>query len=403
MHIKCTNGSPIVGTLDHLPPLPLSISYTPFTTILTEQDELGIYHALRLPGRIRRIELVLWPSVLQKVVMLMGEHFPILEHLSLSFATTTIDNSLPLTLPKGLLAPNLRHLVLPRISPPRRLRVLTSTDSLVKLVLSNIQASSYFRPRLLVARLSSLPLLEELVIGFSIPIPRPSTERELLGEGAPITLPSLKTLRFKGVGAYMESLVAQIRAPLLERLEITLFNQIAFALPNLSSLINITEAFKLPNAAVGFDRNEVYVTMVHDMHDSSEWGPFSISVICEPFDWQIDCAVGICHALIPALSSVEDFMIGCPYGFQIPTALENDEIDGTTWHELLRSFIGMKELYINEVLLEELSHALQVDEVGLDPGFLPNLRSIHAANNLFTAFIDTRQALGRPVQFSRRW
>ena len=63
----------------------------------------------------------------------------------------------------------------------------------------------------------------------------------------------------------------------------------------------------------------------------------------------------------------------------------------------------MKELYINEVLLEELSRALQVDEVGLDPGFLPNLRSIHAADNLFTAFIDTRQALGRPVQFARRW
>ena len=402
MHIECTNGSPIVGTLDHLPPLPLFINYTPFTTMLTEQDELGIYHALRLHGRVRRIELVLWRSVLQKVFMLMGEHFPILEHLSLSYATT-IDNSLPLTLPKGFVAPNLRHLGLPGISPPRRLRVLTSTDSLVKLVLSNIQASSYFRPRLLVARLSSLPLLEELVIGFSIPIPRPSTERELLGEGAPVILPGLKALRFKGVGAYLESLVAQIRVPLLERLEITLFNQIAYELPHLSSLINITEAFKLPNAAVDFDRNEVYVTMVHDMHDSSELGPLSISVICEPFDWQIDCAVGICHALITALSGVEDFMIGYPYGFQIPTTLENDEIDGTTWHELLRSFIGMKELYINEVLLEELSRALQVDEVGLDPGFLPNLRSIHAANNLFTAFIDTRQALGRPVQFSRRW
>ena len=281
--------------------------------------------------------------------------------------------------------------------------MLASTDSLVKLELSNIQTSSYFRPRLLVARLSSLPLLEELFIGFSIPLPRPSTERELLSEAAPVTLPGLKTLRFKGVGAYMESLVAQIRAPLLKRLEITLFNQIAFALPHLSSLISITDAFKLPNAVVGFDHNKLYFTMVHDMHDSSEWGPFSISVICEPFDWQIDCAVGICHTLITALSGVEDFMIGCPYGFQIPTALENGGIDGTTWHELLRSFVGMKELYLNEVLLEELSRALQVDEVGLDPGFLPNLLSIHAADNLFAAFIDTRQAVGRPVQFARRW
>ena len=99
------------------------------------------------------------------------------------------------------------------------------------------------------ARLRSLPQLEELYIGFSIPIPRPSTERELLGEqGTPVTLPSLKNLRFKGVSAYLESLVAQIRAPLLEQLDITLFNQIAFALPHLSHLINITEGFKFPDS-----------------------------------------------------------------------------------------------------------------------------------------------------------
>ena len=59
---------------------------------------------------------------------------------------------------------------------------------------ANIRASGYFRPRLLVARLQSLPQLEELSIGFSIPIPRPSAERELLGEqGTPVTLPNLKT------------------------------------------------------------------------------------------------------------------------------------------------------------------------------------------------------------------
>ena len=83
----------------------------------------------------------------------------------------------------------------------------------------------------------------------------------------------------------------------------------------------------------------------------------------------------------------------------IPTEWQNGEIDGTTWHELLRSFIGVKELYIDDALLEELSRALQVDEVGLDPGFLPNLQSIHADDNLFTSFIDSRQVVGRPVQF----
>ena len=406
MRIKCTNGTPIVDMLDHLPPLPLFVNYghtrPRFSTrVLTEKDELGIYHALRLPERVYHIDLEFPPSILHKVIVLLDGQFPILEHLSLTFSASS-ENSLPLTLPKAFLAPNLRHITLPSINPPRRLRFLTSTV-LVKLVLSDIQTSSYFCPRLLATRLRSLPLLEELFVGFSVPIPRPSTERELLGEpAAPVTLPSLKTLRFKGVGAYLESLVTQIRAPLLERLEVTLFNQIAFALPRLSYLINITEAFKLPGVAVGFDCNEVYVTTVLRGSERFDRGPFHLRVMCKQLDWQIDCASQICHALIPALSSAERLTLYYNH-WDVTTEFQNGAIDSATWHDLLRSFIGVQRLYIDNRLLEELSGALQVDEVGSDPGFLPNLRSINSRRNLFTAFIDTRQVVGRPVQFSQGW
>jgi hypothetical protein len=109
----------------------------------------------------------------------------------------------------------------------------------------------------------------------------------------------------------------------------------------------------------------------------------------------------ICHALIPALSGVEQFMPDCPSYFQIPTEFQNGAIDSTMWHDLFRSFIGVQELHVEDSLgiLEELSRALQVGEVGLDPEFLPNLRSIHARDNLFASFIDTRRVVGRPVQF----
>ena len=228
MHIQCTHGTPTVDTLDHLPPLPLLIHYSHTSVSIQGKDEMGIYHALRLHDRVRQIDLHLPPSILQKCLVLMDEHFPILQHLSLSFAG---DKFTTLTLPKAFLALNLRHLALPSFSPPKRLRFLTSTVSLVTLVLRNIQKSSYFRPKLLASRLLSLPQLEELSIGFSSPIPRPSAERELLGEpGIPITLPNLKTLKFQGISAYLESFVAQIRVPLLNRVDITLFNQIAFAL-----------------------------------------------------------------------------------------------------------------------------------------------------------------------------
>ncbi|KAF8266375.1 hypothetical protein EI94DRAFT_1733227 [Lactarius quietus] len=396
MHIRCTNGTPIVDTLDHLPPLPLLVDYR---YPVTKKDELGIYNTLRMHDRVRDIRLHSSPSILHKCFVLMDKHFPKLEHLDLSVFSTA-DDITTFTLPKAFLAPNLRYLELPGVSPPRRLRMLTSTVSLVTLVLRDIQTSGYFRPRLLVARLSSIPRLEELSIYFSTPIPRPSTERELLvQQGTPVTLPNLKTLRFQGVGAYLECLVGQIRAPFLERLDITLFNQIAFALPHLSYLVNITEAFKRPKVRVHFRHDRVFITT---SHHNSRWydGPFRLSVVCKQLDWQIDCAAQVCSALFIAQFGVERVTLDF-YDRSLPAEWEIGEIDVTTWHELLRPFIGMKELNIQDALSKELSHALQLDEVGSDPGFLPELQHISAVDNLFTSFIDTRRAMGRPVQFSQ--
>ncbi|KAN0134670.1 hypothetical protein V8E53_007455 [Lactarius tabidus] len=397
MHVR----HPCRGPLYHLPPLPLFVDYDTIANIrpiLTEQDKLGIYNALRLHDRVCHISLRLPPYILHKVLVLMDQHFPILDHLSLSLAD---ENSITLTLPQAFRAPNLRHIAVPGISPPGILRFLTSTVFLITLELTEIETSSYFRPRVLVAHLQSLPQLQRLSIDFSIPIPRPSTERELLGEQrAPVTLPSLKYLRFKGVGAYLESLVAQIGVPHLEQLDITLFNQIAFALPHLYHLINSTEIFKLSTVEVYLGFSGVEITTYMGTYHSAPWfdPPFRVRVRCKQLDWQIDCAAQIFHELIPALSSVERFTFKCLSRFQIPTELQNGGIESTMWHELLRPFIGVKMLYIYPGLTEELSRALQVDEVGSDPGFLPNLRTIQTKDNLFTSFIDTRQVVGRPVQ-----
>ena len=395
----------MVNTLDHLPLLPLFVCFNSWPYVaraVLKQDELRIYHALRLHGRIRHIGLDLPPSILHKALALMDGNFPILEHLSLSSPFSPDSrHHLPLTLPKDFVAPNLLHLTLSGIGLPKRLRVLTSTVSLVRLTLSNIQTSSYFRPRLLVARLRSLPLLEGLTIGFSIPIPRPSTERESLGENrAPVTLPSLKSLSFNGVGAYLESLVTQIRVPLLEYLYINLSHQTTVVLPHLFDLINTTKVFKRSSASVDFLHKAVCVTT--ERVSDSGWITYPLYVHCNSSDWQIDSAARICHALIPTLSGVEELALDNLY-HDIPTEMRNGAIDlaidSTTWHDLLRTFIGVKKLSIGSALSEELSRALQVDEVGLDPGFLPNLQCIRAKEDVFTSFIDTRQVVGRPVQF----
>jgi hypothetical protein len=233
----------------------------------------------------------------------MDGRFPTLEDLSL---WSVVDRITIVTLPKASLAPNLRRLALSGISFPNRLRFLTSTISLVTLKLWDIQASSYFRPKLIVARLRSLPQLEELLISFSVPIPRPSTERELLGEqGTPVTLPNLKILGFQGVSVYLESFIAQIRAPVLKQLKITLFNQIAFTLQHLCHFINITEGLKIPVVKVYFCHNgTICVTTFNSSEFIDAWfnGSFSIQVKCKPLDWQIDCAAQICTACPRATS-----------------------------------------------------------------------------------------------------
>ena len=431
MHILCTNGTPIVETLVHLPPLPVFVDYClkmKFVKVkwesvpISREDELGIPHALRLRDRICRINLQhLRASTLHKFLMLMDGPFPKLERLSLS---SMPDESTPLTLPPTFLAPNLRRLTLHGIRLPKRLRLLTSTVSLVILELMNIQASGYFRPRLLVARLQLLPQLEDLVIEFSIPIPRPSAEGLLLGEqGTPVTLSNLKSLKFRGVSAYLERLISQIRTPLLRQLDITVFNQIAFTLPHLSHFLNITEQIKFPStAAVSF----VEASSVILRHRITGWDEpndpdehFTLRVMCVPLDWQIDCAAQICSALWPVLSVVEKLTLNLnPIGYMTPTELQNNEIDSTTWHELLRSFIGVKELHIDRFLSEELSRALEVDDIGSDPGLLSSLQELLSETrtpNSFSSFIYTRMDAGRPVmlhlpnvlynrpQFSQPW
>ena len=252
LQILCTHRTPIVDMLDHLPPIPIFIDYSWLDRYPSAQDELGICRALRLCDRVRSIYIYLPHPTSDEILMLMDSSFPILEHLILS-------STVPVTIPKGFAAPNLRNLILYGVGLPKRLRLLPPLVSLVKLRLVNIGASGYIRPSLLVARLQYLPQLRHLFLEFSIAIPRPSAERELLGkQGPPVTLPNLTHLHFRGVSVYLERLVTQITAPLLERLDIKFFNQLAFTLPHLSNFIGRTEWL---TAKVAFLKDEIYMNL----------------------------------------------------------------------------------------------------------------------------------------------
>jgi hypothetical protein len=262
--------------------------------------------------------------------------------------------------------------------------------------------SCYFPPGHLVTHLPGLPHLEELSIGFAIPIPVPSNEGDLLlAPISPVTLPGLRRLTFRGVGVYLENLVAQINTPLLERLNLTLFFEVAFRLVNLTEFIHRAGGFGCLVARVIFNKDGASI----DAGNYGQWGDekLSLRVNCEPLDWQIDSATQVCSAFREALSTVDELTVGLGVGAVLPGW--GNALDDLLWHELLLPFIGVKKLHIDTSLSFELSRALEsvAGEFALE--LLPELQELEAQleiyqANVFSLFVHTRESVGRPVHLS---
>jgi hypothetical protein len=408
--------------LAHLPPLPLVIDYRNSiaaedeeNSIIAEdeensitagdeensiaaKDEENIISALQQHGRVRHIVLQAPSQILHKSLLPMDGLFARLEHLSV---LSTSDQDSNLILPETLRAPNLQLLSLLGVGLPTGLSLLTSTVSLVILSLTHIRLSGYFRPEHLATHLQHLTQLEELSIGFSIPIPRPNAEGELLrGPIIRVMVPSLRQLIFRGVGAYLDSLIARISAPRLERLSITLFNQLAFTLPHLSHFTNTVAGLRQSVANVSFTPEGVSIFIRHPEQPVDR--VFTLTVNCREFDWQIDSAAQVCSVLMPALSVIEYLGLDLDQ-HTMPFEWQN-AVDSVVWRELLLPFRGVKRLRIgHNALAFELSCSLDSDDAGLIPDLLPDLRVLEVqlvANKAFSAFIDARQLANRPVRLS---
>ena len=75
-------------------------------------------------------------------------------------------------------------------------------------------------------------------------------------------------------------------------------------------------------------------------------------------------------------------------------------MDGTNWHEFLRSFGNVQTLVVDESLVKELSQSLRPDDEELPVGLLPELKklknsAIGNADDIFAPFVNARQNAGR--------
>jgi hypothetical protein len=390
-----TNDSPSLGTLGHLPPLPLVIDYSNRTGTAARNDEENIHFGLQQHGRVLRVALWAPSSILRMLLEPMNKLFPKLEDLSLF--STTFEEMNPM-LPDTFQAPDLRRLALHGIGLSTRLQLLSSAIALSTLTLTNIGASTYFPPGHLVTQLQGLPHLERLSIGFAVPIPLPSSEGELLL--APIslvTLPILRWLTFQGVDVYLSNLVARVNTPLLERLSLTLFFDLTVTLVDLNELIRRTEGFKCLVAEVVFSKDGASIRVGCYERDIGE---LSLHVNREPLDWQIDSATQVLSALRNVLSTVEELTLDLNVD-GMPLDWENT-LDSSMWHELLLPFTGVKKLVIGSSLTEELSQALGSITGELVLEFLPELQGLELleterTKNAASEFVKARESVGLPV------
>jgi hypothetical protein len=387
--------------LTHSPPLPLVIDYYYEICDITAEEEGGIILALEQRDRVHRVRLRMSVPKLQKLIMVIDEEYPVLEYLVMG--PPTVDEITTLKLPETLQAPRLRHLALLGFVLPVS-RFLTTPVGLVTLALTVVHPLAYFQPNILLQRLSSMPQLETLLVVFLFPIPNRDVERQLMLTPimTHVTLPNLRWFGFRGVSAYMEAVVRRIITPRLEKLRIHFFKQLTFFTPHLLQFMNTTENLRFDSAKFGFSKDGVYVEVYP--REKAEVSVLQMKVLCWHLEWQVSSVAQIFNSSSQIFSTVEHLTLD--HEVHDRSSEENNEVDRTEWHKLLRSFRNVKTLHVNDGLVKGLSRSLRLEDGELPLELLPELQELTYSGsddtgNAFTSFINSRQNAGRPVTLVR--
>ena len=400
LQLVCTFGTPARKTLDAWPALPLVVLCYNGRPI---ENMDNIVAVLERSNRVCRIELSgLSSSSLGIVSAAMQEPFPELIQMELS----SFDEAVPV-LPDSFLggsAPHLRILRLNGISFPGLPKLLPSATHIVHVNLFNIPHSGYFSPEAIVAALSTLISLEQFRLAFISPQSRPDWANRRPPPLTRSVLPVLTVFAFGGVSEYLDDLVALIDAPLLNKVNISLFNQIFFDTPQLIQFISRTPKLKpLEKVRVVFDAKAARVDF---LSHTSRYEDLEVRILCEELDWQISSMEQVLTSCLPPISTLEDLHI---YEARLwKPDRQRNSIENALWLDLLRPFTSVKNLYLTWEFAQRIVPALQELVEGRTTEVLPSLENIYL-EELQTSgpvqegiqkFVATRQA-SHPIAISR--
>jgi len=327
-------------TLDIWPALPIVILAN---NIQSKEDVTNVIAALRQHNQVCKIAYLheqFQDPVLEEFAAI-DEPFPALTSLQLFSYAQNVP-----VLPDSFLggsAPRLRSLYLEGIPYPSIGKLLSSTTNLVHLSLWGIPHSGYISPETIVPCLSMLPRLGSLSLGFRYPR---SPARRASRHPPPLTrvvFPSLTTLSFHGEIEYLEDILSQIETPILNRSHFSVFNQLVFGTPILGHFIRRMETFRTTHMAlVEFSSRDVGIRFWGQEMANNDMETQSLSILCNPLDWQLSALPQVLNSFLPSLSTLESL--------EIAVSREDwqDEIEVIQWQEFLHPFISVKEMTLKD-------------------------------------------------------
>jgi hypothetical protein len=350
LRLVCSAKTPARENLDIWPPFPL--------IIFRGDDEPGeldnIIAALERNDRLCQILFRFLSSLeLEYITAAMNKPFPELTDLHFCVLGDKTGSILPDSFLGGT-APRLRSLLLTDVPFPGLPKLLLSATHLVYLYLWNIPPSGYIPPEVMATSLSAMASLESLGLQFQSPRPRPALESRRPPPLTRAILPSLTRFIFKGASEYLEEILARIGAPRLNDLDITFFNEITFDTPQLFQLISRTPTLRAPEKGrIAFSDDAVMAKFPSQI---SDYTALSANILCAASGWQLSAAEQVCTSSLPPVSTLKDLYI-----LEFPSRRPHwqDDVESTSWLDLLRPFIAVKNLYISEEFAPRIAPTLE--------------------------------------------
>jgi len=395
----------LMKTLDIWPELPIVIRVDNGRNVQLP-SVTNVVSVLKRHDRVCKMSFGNLPTSFLEELAMTSEPFPALIELDLA----SFQEDTPI-FPDSFLGgsvPRLRSLDLWRIPFPGIGKLLLSTRDLVTLSLGSLSHSGYISPGAMVTILSALTRLKSLRLNFHWQTPEFWTHGRSQHSPAltRVILPALTNFDFSGTSEYLEYIVSRIDAP-LDCISVTFFNKLVSDIPLLRDFIGRTEILKAPHQAdISFSALCANISLFQRK------GDVDIKVLNSKTLWYTSDSLLLslaraCSLLLPPLPSLEHLGV---YDFRPLPSRRQDEVQNTQWMELLRPFITVKDLVLDELVVFPVASALQglvgerVTEIlpALQNIFLVDFQSSGQVPEGIAKFIAARELYGHPVSVSRQ-